>query len=265
MTQNGRMEPNQVLAAFDAEVRRSVRPDGSGARVEADPLVVRCASADGQGWSGIAWSGLGDADADAVIAAQVAYFAARGEEFEWKLYDYDQPPDLGRRLEAAGFTPDDPEAVMVAEVADQAAEVALPDGLRLQPVTGDAGVEALIEVHGQVFGGDQSQLRNSLLGQVRNAPELMAMVLAVAGQQPVSAARVNFLPGTDFAGLWGGGTLPAWRGRGIYRALVAYRARLAAERGYRYLNVDASADSEPILRRLGFRRLARTTPYVWTG
>jgi hypothetical protein len=30
-----RMEPDRVLAAFDAEVRRSVRPDGSGARIEA--------------------------------------------------------------------------------------------------------------------------------------------------------------------------------------------------------------------------------------
>jgi len=33
--------------------------------------------------------------------------------------------------------------------------------------------------------------------------------------------------------------------------------------GYRYLTVDASTDSEPILGRLGFRRLARTTPYTW--
>ena len=32
------MEPDRVLAAFDAEVRRSARPDGSGARIEADPL-----------------------------------------------------------------------------------------------------------------------------------------------------------------------------------------------------------------------------------
>jgi ribosomal protein S18 acetylase RimI-like enzyme len=263
------MDAAQLLSAYNSQVRMPLGPDPEGGIAEQDGDVIRWVAPPGDGASCIIWSQLTASTADAAIAAQVAFFGARGStgeaEFEWKLYDYDQPPDLGRRLEAAGFTPDDPEAVMVAEVADQAAEVALPDGLRLQPVTGDAGVEALIEVHGQVFGGDQSQLRNSLLGQVRNAPELMAMVLAVAGQQPVSAARVNFLPGTDFAGLWGGGTLPAWRGRGIYRALVAYRARLAAERGYRYLNVDASADSEPILRRLGFRRLARTTPYVWTG
>jgi GNAT superfamily N-acetyltransferase len=63
--------------------------------------------------------------------------------------------------------------------------------------------------------------------------------------------------------LWGGGTLPGQRGQGIYRALVAYRARLAADRGYHYLYLDASPDSQPIMARLGFTRLARTTPYLW--
>jgi hypothetical protein len=57
--------------------------------------------------------------------------------------------------------------------------------------------------------------------------------------------------------------MPGRRGRGIYRALVAYRARLAVARGYRYLQVDASSDSQPILDRLSFLTLARTTPYVW--
>lgn len=260
------MDDAQLLAAYNDQVRRGTADDGSGARVEVDGPVVRRVAEGGHGWSGITWSQLaGPAAADAVIARQVSYFRELEPQFEWKLYDYDQPPDLGHRLETAGFTPDDPEAVMVAEAAHQVADVALPEGLRLQPVTGEAGVEALIEVHGRVFGGDQSQLHNALLAQVRRSPELMAMVLAVAGQEPVCAARINFLPGTEFAGLWGGGTLPSWRGRGIYRAVVAYRAQLAAEHGYRYLNVDASADSEPILRRLGFCCLARTTPYVWTG
>jgi hypothetical protein len=44
---------------------------------------------------------------------------------------------------------------------------------------------------------------------------------------------------------------------------VARRARMAAERGYRYLQVDALPTSQPILTRLGFAALARTTPYIW--
>jgi GNAT superfamily N-acetyltransferase len=57
--------------------------------------------------------------------------------------------------------------------------------------------------------------------------------------------------------------VPQWRGCGIYRALVAHRAALAASRGFRYLTVDASPESAPILERLGFTHLATTTPYVF--
>ena len=90
-------------------------------------------------------------------------------------------------------------------------------------------------------------------------------MVALAGQTPIAAGRVEFHAGTDFASLWGGGTLPGWRGRGVFRALVAHRAALAAARGFRYLQVDASADSRPILERLGFVELATTTPFTHPG
>ena len=45
---------------------------------------------------------------------------------------------------------------------------------------------------------------------------------------------------------------------------MAVRARLAAEHGYKYLHVDASDDSRPILQRLGFTAVTTTTPYVWS-
>jgi GNAT superfamily N-acetyltransferase len=64
--------------------------------------------------------------------------------------------------------------------------------------------------------------------------------------------------------LLGGSTLPQWRGRGIYRALVAARAQRAAARSVDYLQADASDDSAPILRRLGFHAVTTTTAYVWT-
>ncbi|MGH3121642.1 MAG: GNAT family N-acetyltransferase, partial [Streptosporangiaceae bacterium] len=251
-----------LRATFDEQIRRRTRDDGPRSRAEADGAVVREVARDGQGWSGITWSALaGPGDADLAIAGQVQYFAALGLPFEWKLYDYDQPPDLGDRLAAAGFVPDEEEAVMVAGVADVPGDVTLPEGVSLRPVTTEADVGLLIQVHERVFGRDQSRLHRTLVAALRDDPAGTAMVLAMAGDEPVCSARVDFPAGMEFAGLWGGGTLPGWRGRGIYRALVAYRAGLAARRGYRYLTVDASAGSEPILRRLGFRCLARTTPY----
>jgi GNAT superfamily N-acetyltransferase len=260
------LEPAAVLSQYDAQVRRGLHSDGSGALGERAGPVVRWSTAGGAGWCGVVWSDLDVATADEVIAEQVAYFAARGEQFEWKLYSYDQPPDLGQRLAAAGFVAEGAEALMVADAGRVAehhgADGVLPNGVRLVQVTDEAGLELMIDVSGQVFGPDP-QLRRSLLGQLRNSPEFNVLVLAMAGDTPVCSARVSF-DSTDFAGLWGGGTLPEWRGRGIYRAMVGYRARLALARGYRYLQVDASPMSRPILERLGFACLAMTTPYTWS-
>jgi GNAT superfamily N-acetyltransferase len=254
-----------VLSAYDAQVRRGLHSDGSGALVEPAGSVVRYTSVGGWGWSGVVWSDLDAATADGVIADQVRFFAGRGERFEWKHYSYDQPSDLEERLIAAGFVGEEPESLMVANAAEiagnAAADAPLPDGLRLVRVTDEAGLDLVAQVHDQVFGPDP-RLRAALTAQLSNPGTVM--VVAMAGDQPVCSARAEFGAGTEFAGLWGGGTLPQWRGRGIYRALVGYRARLAVARGYRYLQVDASPESRPILERLGFACLARTTPYVWS-
>jgi GNAT superfamily N-acetyltransferase len=255
----------EVRAAYEAQVRRPAEPDQPGARVEADGRVVRTLAPAGQGPSRVTWSDLDAASADGVIAAQLAFFAARGKAFEWKLFDYDRPADLGARLAAAGLVADEEELVMAAPTARVAALAGgpPPDGVRVEQVHGAAGVELVTQVSEQAFGADKSELRQSLLASQAAWPESVALVVAFAGDRPVSAARAEFLPGRDFAGLWGGGTLPDWRGRGLYRALVGLRATLAAARGYRYLQVDALPTSAPILARLGFAALARSTPYTW--
>jgi hypothetical protein len=50
----------------------------------------------------------------------------------------------------------------------------------------------------------------------------------------------------------------------VYGAVVRCRARLAVDRGYSYLQVDASDNSRPILERAGFVPVTTTTPYVHT-
>ena len=257
------MDHAAVLALFDRDMREGARPDGPDAQVERVGGVVRQVSSE-HGWTGVVWSDLDEAGADAAIAEQIAHFSRLGREFEWKLYGHDLPVDLGRRLRDAGFTAEPEETLMIGEVADLTLDAETPDGVRLLPVTDSAGVDLVTEVHEKAFGTDGTRWRHQLLAQLTAAPDTVVAVVAMAGDTPVSAARMELLPGTRFAGLWGGGTLEGWRGRGIYRALVAHRARAAADRGYRYLQVDAMSTSRPILERLGFEPVTTTTPYVYT-
>ncbi|MFJ8632112.1 GNAT family N-acetyltransferase [Streptomyces sp. NPDC093568] len=257
------MDHAGVLALFDRDMREGARPDGPGALVERVGRVVRQVSS-AHGWNGVVWSGLDEASADAAIAEQIAHFSGLGREFEWKLYGHDLPVDLGRRLRDAGFTPQPEETLMIGEAADLNLDAEPPQGIRILPVTDRAGVDMVAEVHEKAFGTDGSRLRHQLLAHLAADPDTVVAVVALAGDTPVSAARMELVPGTRFAGLWGGGTVEGWRGRGIYRALVAHRGRAAVDRGYRYLQVDAMSTSRPVLERLGFEPLTTTTPYVYT-
>ncbi|MCX5400899.1 GNAT family N-acetyltransferase [Streptomyces sp. NBC_00102] len=259
----------ELLALFDDEMRENARPDGPGARVERDGPVVR-RSGGPDDWNGVVWSSpeLDEEGAEAAVAAQLAHYGALGAalgvaSFEWKVYSHDRPAGLADRLGAAGFVPEPPETLMVAAVADLPADAGPPAGVELREVRDEAGVRLMAEAHEAAFGRDASWLRDHMLARLAAAPEEFFGLVAVADGLPVSSARMELYPGTSFAGLWGGGTHPEWRGRGIYRALVAHRARTAAAHGVEYLQVDASADSAPILARLGFTALATTTPYVY--
>jgi GNAT superfamily N-acetyltransferase len=254
------VDPSSVLAAFDEQMRRHPVA-GPGVRVEAEERVTRTIGTDAS-WSTVVWSGLTEADADEVIAAEVARSTGA---LEWKLYSHDRPADLPDRLKAAGLQPEPVETLMVAEIADLDLPVAEPAGVRLVGVDDPSGVESMLGVHEKVFG--PGSVHPGTVGAVRTAlglrPRPIEAVVAWAGDVAVSAGRVEFHEGSDFASLWGGGTLPAWRGRGVFRALVGHRALLARERGFRYLQVDAMPASRPILHRMGFHPLAETTPWMY--
>ncbi|MGW6908862.1 GNAT family N-acetyltransferase [Streptomyces sp. NPDC054940] len=256
------MDHASILALYDRDMREGAQPDSPDARVERIGRVVRQVSS-ARGWNGVVWSDLDAASADAAITEQIAHFTGLGHEFEWKLYGHDLPVDLGQRLRDAGFTAQPEETLMIGEVAALTLDAEPPEGIRVLPVTDTKGVDLVAEVHEEAFGTDSSRMRHQLLARLAADPDTVVAVVALAGDTPVSAARMELVPGTRFAGLWGGGTVEAWRGRGIYRALVAHRARAAVERGYRYLQVDAMSASRPILERLGFAPLTTTTPYVY--
>ncbi|MET3206295.1 MULTISPECIES: GNAT family N-acetyltransferase [unclassified Arthrobacter] len=201
---------------------------------------------------------------DRLIVEQRDYFAGRGEAVEWKTRAHDLPNDLESRLGAAGFVPEDRETVLVGETAAMAGGTATAEGIRVRLARERPDLERIAAMKSEVWAADYSWVAADLHDRLASDPENLVVFMAEASGEMVSAAWLEVNPGSDFAGLWGGSTLPAWRRRGICKALVSARARVAAACGVKYLQVDASADSEPILRRLGFRAITTTTPFVWT-
>ena len=255
-----------LLAAYEAQLRDRI-PDRLpfGVAVERDGPLVRFLGLKGGGF--VLYrdlGGVGGPMLDELIARQVRVFAARGERFEWKLHGHDRPIDLPDRLRAAGFVAEDRETVVIAPVAQVAGPLARSVGVALREVTERRDFERIVAMEVAVWGDDHGHLAEMFELERAADPDSITIVVAEAAGEVVCAAWVRFEDGTDFATLWGGATLPAWRGRGIYRATVAYRANLAAARGFRLLEVDASDDSRPILERLGFVAVTTTTPFVWS-
>lgn len=255
-----------LLRAYDEQMRGIGNPGRPGLITERDGPVLRVAGQHRGLVTGPRDLGMDGPELDALIARQRDYFAARGEAVEWKTRGHDLPAGLTDRLRAAGFVPEDQETVVIATAADIASDPVVPEGATLREVTDEAGLHAIAGMESAVWGEDLSFMGEDLIARRASGPDGITVfsVTDDATGQVVSAAWIVFYPGTDFAYFAGGSTLESWRKRGVYRALVAVRAQRSAARGTRYVMVDASDNSAPILRRLGFTAVTTTTPYVWT-
>jgi GNAT superfamily N-acetyltransferase len=250
----------EMLSLFDRFERREAVPVGH--RLERTPFLTREIDAPGRP-SWIAWSDLADVDVDAVIADEVAYWTALAQEVEWKVYAHDRPADLRERLLAAGFEPDEEEELMALDVRQAPAWVEAEGGHAVR-VVGPEGLDDVATVMAVVWPDEVDRFMVRYGHDGVAATERTRFFVAYDGAAPVAAGWTEASgPFTPFLGLWGGAVLPSHRGRGVYRAVVAARARHARASGYRFLTVDAGPMSRPILERLGFQRLTTIMACTW--
>jgi hypothetical protein len=165
---------------------------------------------------------------------------------------------------SSGLEPEDHEALVIGTARDLATDAAVPDGLRLRTVDSRADLDRVAAMESEVWAEDWSWLADDLVERIAD-PHAPATVYVVEdGDRVVSAGLAGADRGHPVRRALGRSTLADYRGRGLYRALVA---RAPATRWLpvtRLLQVDASDDSRPILERLGLHVVGGTTPYIWT-
>lgn len=258
---------NPLLQHFHEQIRLANRESEGGPGIVRDldgPVRRRYPVQPGSSYCMVeSPEGLGD-DPEHWIARTTAFFADRGERVEWKTYSYDQPTDLGERLQRNGFQKEDVEALLLGESAALVHEVTLPPGVTLREADSADDYRRIHDLMQSIWGPRDGDMTEELRREKEDDPASLDIVLVEEDREgPVlCAAWCRYSPGTDFASMWGGSTLPQWRRKGIYRSTVSWRAQRAIDRGYRYMRLDTSPDSRPILTKLGLQHVADTTPYV---
>jgi GNAT superfamily N-acetyltransferase len=253
-----------LLAAYDAQMRMPAGVVPTGATYEYDGPILRIVGGHVGRIRAPRDVGVTGAELDRLIARQRDYFGARGQGVEWKLRAHDLPADLPERLVAAGFVPEEPSTVLLGFADEVAAEPVLPDGVVLRQVSEPDDLRRIADQQTEVWGFDCSWVAAELNARVSADPAQITILVAEAGERFACTAWAAYNPGTEFVALLGGTTVPEWRGRGLYRAMIAARARESVARGFRLLHVDASPASAPILRRRGFHEITTSTHYRWT-
>jgi hypothetical protein len=249
---------DSIRSQLDLE-RRTLAPEGC--ILETLPYVSRLRCTD-RAQHMISFSSLTEDAADLIILEQATHYRALRTEVEWKVYEHDDPSDLLQRLERHGFKAGLRETVLVLDLQNHASWIEAPSAYQVTRIEDPNEVDLYRQAAEEIFEKDHEFTARELLSSIRRRSTEHRGYMVIEENTAASIGRLDSHPQSAFGGMYGGGTLEQYRGRGMYRATVAARARDAIKLGARYLLVDALPTSRPILERLGFVRLTDTWPCI---
>ncbi len=211
------------------------------------------------GLNEVAFSALADDEADAVIDATIAEYRALGIQFRWAVPPGSAPADLGARLVRRGLVESWGRGMARATAPLEApGDPAL--AARIDEATDAAGAAVFTRVMAEGWGVDPGPLHRAHERLLELPDRRHRLFVAYAGAEPAGAAGYVAFPRSAY--LLGAVVLPAFRGRGLYRALAGARLADAHARGIELATCHArEATSAPILERLGFATIARFAIY----
>lgn len=254
------LEDAAILRRYDEQMRLTFELPGM--RREESECVVRLIDLKCKEGM-VIFSRLRGRNVREVVQQEIECFKELAQDFEWKVFAHDHPPDLIEQLRGTGFETEAPEALMVLDLGMTPPVLDSRSEHDLRRITNAEGMKDVVAVQNKVWGEERSWISARLLHWLETRPDYVSIYAAYSEGRPVCCGWMSFPAGKDFAGMWGGSTLPQFRNQGFYTALVAVRLREARERGFRYVMIDAQPPSRVILEKRGFRIIGWSQGAKW--
>jgi GNAT superfamily N-acetyltransferase len=173
----------------------------------------------------------------------------------WWVTDATRPADTEQTLRARGGKQIDAVRILARELGAALPDLDVPPDVTAELVTGERlfrmSSEIVVRGWGRKAPSEADEERD-FRDMIRDLADWTGFrVVAFADGEPASSGGCT-LDG-EVAKLWGAVTLPEFRRRGTYRAVLAERLRLARDHGATLALVKGRvATSQPILVRAGF-------------
>jgi GNAT superfamily N-acetyltransferase len=200
------------------------------------------------GYNEVLYSVLDPADAQRVAAETVAQYRSWNVPFKWVVGLRSSPPELADHLRRLGLQ----EWPMQGLCAASDLAVASPSEIRVEKLGSERAAEyaTLLARGWELDGTDVVAAYREELSRATGHR------LFVAYFEGSPAGVASYFANASSAHLMGGVVLPQFRGRGVYRALVAGRLYEAHREGLGLVTTHARrATSGPILEGFGFDSL----------
>jgi GNAT superfamily N-acetyltransferase len=173
----------------------------------------------------------------------------------WSVSDGTVPEDTERVLATRGATLRETYRILAYDLSNGLPELDLADDVVAVLVQDASSLRAAFRVNSDGWNSPERSEDEFAAELARMARELETWssfrVLASIAGEPVATGGCTMTG--DVAHLLGSVTLPAWRRRGAYRAVLAERLRLAAQHGGTMAVVKGRVEtSAPLLLRAGF-------------
>lgn len=199
-------------------------------------------------------------DADRLIHEHDDSYRSRKISYRWYVFEHSRPGDLESKLQALG-----PKEVVGLEglaISSEEARIGVPAGVTVE-VVGAHNVEEYAEavVAGwQQSGTEAESVRRDIRRDVADPKCAWTGFLARYRGEPASTGMIRFVGPVGY--LQGASTNPKFRGKGVYRGLVAARLEFLKQRKIsQALILARTSSSAPICRRLGFKAVSGCNSY----
>ena len=147
------MDSHDIFQRYRSERRRE---SYAGYRLELLPHLSRYVAEIPGAQGMVVFAQLDAENSGRTIDEQITYFQEIGQNFEWKVYDFDSPSTLKHLLAERGFEPDENEAFLVLKAAEWKPIDHHVPGVRIERITGRHQLRDYVSAEEEIWSEDFS-------------------------------------------------------------------------------------------------------------